>query len=99
MLVFQQRAGRQCEPDTLPRARPSRQGTDWRPALPRHRFKAVGISLAIASGLFIGVSFVLKKKGLLAANIKDGKEAGEGYGYLRNGWWWTGMILSKGRPV
>ncbi|KAA8898443.1 magnesium transporter NIPA-domain-containing protein [Sphaerosporella brunnea] len=56
-------------------------------------FKAVGVSLAVASGLFIGVSFVLKKKGLLAANIKDGKEAGEGYGYLKNAWWWSGMIL------
>lgn len=44
--------------------------------------------------MFIGVSFVLKKKGLLAANIKDGKEAGEGYGYLKNAWWWTGMTLS-----
>lgn len=63
-----------------------------------HRFKAVGVSLAIASGVFIGVSFVLKKKGLLAANIKDGKEAGEGYGYLKNGWWWSGMILSSFLP-
>jgi len=44
--------------------------------------------------VFIGVSFVLKKKGLLAANLKDGKEAGEGYGYLKNAWWWSGMILS-----
>lgn len=58
------------------------------------RYKAVGVSLAVASGVFIGVSFVLKKKGLLAANLKDGKEAGEGYGYLKNAWWWTGMILS-----
>jgi hypothetical protein len=61
----------------------------------RNRYKAVGVSLAVASGVFIGVSFVLKKKGLLAANLKDGKEAGEGYGYLRNAWWWTGMILSS----
>jgi len=36
----------------------------------------------------------MKKKGLLAANLKDGKEAGEGYGYLRNWWWWGGMTLS-----
>lgn len=56
-------------------------------------YKAVGVSLAVASGVFIGCSFVLKKKGLLAANLKDGKEAGEGYGYLKNGWWWSGMIL------
>ena len=46
------------------------------------------------SGVFIGVSFVMKKKGLIAANLKDGKAAGEGYGYLKNFWWWGGMTLS-----
>ena len=56
-------------------------------------YKAVGISLAVASGLFIGTSFVLKKLGLLAANKKYNEAAGEGYGYLKNGWWWSGMIL------
>lgn len=56
-------------------------------------YKAVGISLAVASGLFIGVSFVLKKTGLLKANVKYNEEAGEGYGYLKNVWWWTGMTL------
>ena len=56
-------------------------------------YKAVGITLAVASGLFIGVSFVLKKIGLLKANVKYNEEAGEGYGYLRNVWWWTGMTL------
>lgn len=56
-------------------------------------YKAVGISLAIASGLFIGVSFVLKKVGLLRANVKYQEEAGEGYGYLKNAYWWTGMTL------
>lgn len=56
-------------------------------------YKAIGISLAIASGLFIGVSFVLKKVGLLKANVKYNEEAGEGYGYLRNVFWWTGMTL------
>lgn len=56
-------------------------------------YKAIGISLAVASGLFIGISFVLKKIGLLKANVKYNEEAGEGYGYLRNVWWWTGMTL------
>ncbi|KAL1855472.1 hypothetical protein Plec18170_004192 [Paecilomyces lecythidis] len=56
-------------------------------------YKAIGISLAVASGLFIGVSFVLKKTGLLKANVKYNEEAGEGYGYLKNFWWWSGMIL------
>lgn len=56
-------------------------------------YKTIGICLAVASGLFIGVSFVIKKKGLLKANVKYNEEAGEGYGYLKNGWWWTGMSL------
>lgn len=56
-------------------------------------YKIVGIILAVCSGLFIGVSFVVKKVGLLKANEKYNEEAGEGYGYLKNAWWWTGMTL------
>ncbi|KAK4941861.1 hypothetical protein LTR10_018337 [Elasticomyces elasticus] len=56
-------------------------------------YKIIGLSLAIASGLFIGSSFVLKKTGLLKANAKYNEEAGEGYGYLKNAWWWSGMTL------
>jgi magnesium transporter len=56
-------------------------------------YKAVGLTLAIASGLFIGTSFVLKKVGLLKANAKYNEEAGEGYGYLKNAYWWGGMTL------
>lgn len=56
-------------------------------------YKAVGIGLAIGSGVFIGTSFVLKKVGLLRANEKYKEVAGEGYGYLKNAYWWGGMIL------
>lgn len=56
-------------------------------------YKAIGISLAIASGVFIGISFVLKKIGLLKANEKYDQAAGEGYGYLKNALWWSGMTL------
>ena len=56
-------------------------------------YKAIGISLAVASGVFIGISFVFKKLGLLKANVKYNEEAGEGYGYLKNAYWWTGMSL------
>ncbi|KAK3939043.1 DUF803-domain-containing protein [Diplogelasinospora grovesii] len=56
-------------------------------------YKAIGISLAIGSGLFIGTSFVLKKMGLLKANEKYSEVAGEGYGYLKNFYWWGGMSL------
>ncbi|KAF2676337.1 DUF803-domain-containing protein [Lentithecium fluviatile CBS 122367] len=56
-------------------------------------YKVIGIVLAISSGVFIGTSFVLKKHGLLKANEKYNEEAGEGYGYLKNWYWWTGMTL------
>jgi hypothetical protein len=56
-------------------------------------YKAIGISLAVASGVFIGISFVLKKIGLLKANDKYKEEAGEGYAYLKNAFWWGGMTL------
>ncbi|KAI0478432.1 magnesium transporter NIPA-domain-containing protein [Xylariaceae sp. FL0804] len=63
--------------------------SDTRPA----SFKIIGIGLAIASGCFIGTSFVLKKVGLLRANEKYSEVAGEGYGYLKNAYWWSGMTL------
>ena len=63
--------------------------TDERPPV----FKAIGISLAVGSGAFIGTSFVLKKVGLLKANEKYNEVAGEGYGYLKNAYWWSGMTL------
>ncbi|CAJ0832959.1 8305_t:CDS:2, partial [Entrophospora sp. SA101] len=48
-------------------------------------FKTIGISLAVSSGIFIGASFVLKKKGHLEANkLVQGKAAGEGHAYLLN---------------
>ncbi|KAK2811335.1 hypothetical protein FQN50_002212 [Emmonsiellopsis sp. PD_5] len=53
-------------------------GPEGRPPV----FKAVGISLAVASGLFIGVSFVLKKVGLLKANVKYNEDPGEGMGMI-----------------
>ncbi|KAL1886956.1 hypothetical protein Cpir12675_006814 [Ceratocystis pirilliformis] len=63
--------------------------TSSRPA----SFKLIGITLAVTSGVFIGISFVMKKYGLLKANEKYNEIAGEGYGYLKNWWWWGGMIL------
>jgi magnesium transporter len=64
-------------------------GSDQKPT----SYKIIGLVLAISSGLFIGVSFVFKKLGLLKANVKYNEEAGEGYGYLKNLWWWGGMTL------
>ncbi|KAF9361480.1 hypothetical protein BGX26_002830 [Mortierella sp. AD094] len=52
-------------------------------------YKFIGMSLAITSGLFIGASFVLKKKGLLRSSAV----AGEGHAYLKSPLWWTGMTM------
>jgi drug/metabolite transporter (DMT)-like permease len=51
-------------------------------------YKIIGLVLAILSG-----AFVIKKHGLLQANEKYNEEAGVGYGYLKNAWWWLGMTL------
>ncbi|KAK4514412.1 uncharacterized protein ATC70_002007 [Mucor velutinosus] len=56
-------------------------------------YKGIGVSLAVASGVFIGSSFVFKKKGLLQSIEKSGGVAGEGYTYLKSAMWWSGMIL------
>ncbi|KAI9029603.1 magnesium transporter NIPA-domain-containing protein [Phycomyces nitens] len=47
----------------------------------------------LSLGIFIGSSFVFKKKGLLQSVEKAGGVAGEGYGYLKSVMWWAGMIL------
>lgn len=49
--------------------------------------------LAVGSGLFIGTSFVFKKKGLLSAQKKSGGVAGEGHAYLKSPMWILGMTL------
>lgn len=55
------------------------------------QYRPVGVALAVASGVFIGASFVVKKKGLIAS--QGGHAAGEGVAYLKNAVWWTGMIM------
>lgn len=50
-------------------------------------------ALAVGSGIFIGSSFVFKKKGLLAAQRKYAVTAGEAHAYLKSPMWWTGMII------
>lgn len=43
--------------------------------------------------MFIGSSFVFKKKGLLAAQRKYETTAGESHAYLKSPLWWTGMTI------
>uniref|UniRef100_A0A914ZCE9 Magnesium transporter NIPA2 n=1 Tax=Panagrolaimus superbus TaxID=310955 RepID=A0A914ZCE9_9BILA len=55
----------------------------------------IGLGLAVSSSLFIGSSFIIKKKALIKlANTADvTKRASEGgYGYLREWLWWMGVI-------
>ncbi|KAH8988060.1 magnesium transporter NIPA-domain-containing protein [Lactarius akahatsu] len=56
-----------------------------------HTTQVVGIILAVLSGVLIGSSFVLKKKGLLRSQA--GHTAGEGVAYLKSVLWWSGMIM------
>ncbi|KAK3025966.1 hypothetical protein RJ639_040940 [Escallonia herrerae] len=52
-----------------------------------------GFVLALTSSLFIGASFIIKKKGLKRAAAVSGVRAGVGgYAYLLEPLWWFGMI-------
>lgn len=52
--------------------------------------KYVGLALAMASSLAIGISFVITKKGLLHAEERHGFE-GDGFVYLKSPLWWAGI--------
>lgn len=52
--------------------------------------KYIGLILALASAFLIGSSFILTKKGLMASRTYGN---GDGFNYLNNQLWWTGMIL------
>ncbi|WFD00835.1 hypothetical protein MYAM1_003589 [Malassezia yamatoensis] len=56
-------------------------------------FKFIGLGLAVLSGVFIGSSFVFKKKGLLSAQKKYATTAGDSHAYLKSPLWWTGMMI------
>ncbi|XP_048220421.1 magnesium transporter NIPA3 isoform X2 [Perognathus longimembris pacificus] len=53
----------------------------------------VGLLLAISSSIFIGSSFILKKKGLLQLATKGITRAGQGgHSYLKEWLWWAGLL-------
>lgn len=53
----------------------------------------IGLGMSISSSVFIGGSFILKKKSLLALGKSGGVRAGAGgYGYLRHWLWWAGLL-------
>ncbi|XP_023640507.1 probable magnesium transporter NIPA6 isoform X2 [Capsella rubella] len=51
-----------------------------------------GLILAVASSVFIGSSFILKKKGLKRAGAIGTRAGYGGYTYLLEPLWWAGMI-------
>ena len=56
---------------------------------------ATGVALAVSSSLFIGASFIVKKKGLrLAAASTSARASANGYSYLRQPLWWAGFLTS-----
>ncbi|KAJ8266516.1 hypothetical protein GJAV_G00131340 [Gymnothorax javanicus] len=53
----------------------------------------IGLSLAVSSSIFIGSSFILKKKGLLRLAKNGCTRAGQGgHAYLKEWLWWAGLI-------
>ncbi|KAK6485311.1 magnesium transporter NIPA2 [Huso huso] len=53
----------------------------------------IGLTLAISSSIFIGGSFILKKKGLLKQAKKGSMRAGQGgHAYLKEWLWWAGLL-------
>ncbi|KAM3199446.1 putative magnesium transporter NIPA4 [Capsicum annuum] len=52
-----------------------------------------GVILALSSSIFIGASFIIKKKGLKKASATGGTRAGSGgHAYLLEPMWWAGML-------
>ncbi|CAI5793621.1 magnesium transporter NIPA2-like [Podarcis lilfordi] len=53
----------------------------------------IGLGLALSSSLFIGGSFILKKKGLLKLSSRGAVRAGlGGHAYLKEWMWWAGLL-------
>ncbi|TPX37622.1 hypothetical protein SmJEL517_g00433 [Synchytrium microbalum] len=61
--------------------------------------KAAGISLALASGFFIGTSLIFQKKGLIDTKARERRSdsgsthKSKEHAYLQNATWWIGMLL------
>ncbi|XP_072107046.1 magnesium transporter NIPA2-like [Mobula birostris] len=57
----------------------------------------IGLALASVSSILIGISVILKKKGLLRLADDGRVRAGEGgHGYLKDWMWWAGLLTMGG---
>ncbi|KAK1389804.1 putative magnesium transporter [Heracleum sosnowskyi] len=60
---------------------------------------AIGLGLAIFSSIFIGSSYIIKKKGLIKAGASGIRAGAGGYSYLKEPMWWFGMMTMLGGEV
>ncbi|KAJ6754594.1 MAGNESIUM TRANSPORTER NIPA1-RELATED [Salix purpurea] len=51
-----------------------------------------GLVLAVSSSVFIGSSYIVKKKGLIKSGNNGTRAGAGGHSYLCEPWWWAGMI-------
>lgn len=56
----------------------------------------IGVGLAISSCLFIGSSFIIKKKALIRLSRHgEVRASAGGFGYLKEWIWWAGLLTSE----
>jgi hypothetical protein len=55
----------------------------------------IGLCLALSSCVFIGISFIIKKIGLIRLSNRGLRAASGGFGYLKDWVWWTGLLFSQ----
>ncbi|KAG8068613.1 hypothetical protein GUJ93_ZPchr0005g16021 [Zizania palustris] len=67
----------------------TRLGMRWVEGMSADNVK--GLLLALSSSLFIGASFIVKKKGLKKAGASGIRAGAGGYSYLLEPLWWAGM--------
>lgn len=79
---------------------PAKQSLDDIGALYKNSEFWIGLGLAVSSSLFIGSSFIIKKKALIRLNRIGGLRASAGgFGYLKEWVWWAGLITSKRESI
>ncbi|KAL4457984.1 hypothetical protein ABPG75_012849 [Micractinium tetrahymenae] len=61
--------------------------------------QTLGLLLALSSSLFIGASFVIKKRGLRRAGSTGLRAGSGGFSYLREPLWWLGLLTMAAGEV
>ncbi|EGD82546.1 magnesium transporter NIPA3 [Salpingoeca rosetta] len=57
-----------------------------------NRDNRIGVGLALSSSAFIGLSFIVKKKGLIRSRASGSSAGDGGFAYLREWLWWVGLL-------